>query len=183
MYLILFLISLSSGESDIEGVGTPLVLSLLSSSMYRKRFWKNKQRKRKRSPWLCNCSLPFIGWMDLRDQYTVKLVSVSDTGLIVFIQLCWSACHLSMRKWVFMLYKQKFIVGPQDVPEANKDEPHPGWAYNQRHRGGGGGKELGGGGGREGGMGKFRKLLLSNGSEKFKAPKFLHKLYWQQRSY
>lgn len=27
-----------------------------------------------------------------------------------------------------MLYKQKFIVGPQDVPEAKKDEPHPGWA-------------------------------------------------------
>ena len=27
-----------------------------------------------------------------------------------------------------MLYKQKFIVRPQDLPEAKKDEPHPGWA-------------------------------------------------------
>ena len=40
---------------------------------------------------------------------------------------------------MFMLYKQKFIVGPQDVPEAKKDEPHPLMSDNQRHRGGGGG--------------------------------------------
>lgn len=57
-----------------------------------------------------------------------------------------------------MLYKQKFIVGPQDVPEAKKDEPHPGWAIIRDTE-----EE------EERGWGKFRKLLLSNGSEKFKA--------------
>ena len=65
-----------------------------------------------------------------------------------------------------MLYKQKFIVGPQDVPEAKKDEPHPGWAIirdtEEEEEEEEEEKE-------ERGWGKFRKLLLSNGSEKFKA--------------
>ena len=67
--------------------------------------------------------------MDLTNHYTVKLVSVFDTGLIVFIHAGLLICmSFVMRKRVFMLYKQKFIVGPQDLPEAKKDEPHPEWA-------------------------------------------------------
>ena len=62
-----------------------------------------------------------------------------------------------------MLYKQKFVVGPQDVPEAKKDEPLPGWAIIRDTEEEEEEEE------EERAWGKFRKLLLSNGSEKFKA--------------
>jgi len=71
---------------------------------------------------------------------------------------------------VFMLYKQKFIVGPQDVPEANKDEPHPGcMSDNQRHRGGGGR------GGRV--VVNLGNFYFQTAQRNLKPPKFLHKLY------